>query len=235
MTSSPAPSDYSDEELRPSRKESRGRELNVYDAVAGNVTLNDRSQSGASRRNDSSSKRQNRASGLHSSRDPRYAPEEVLFRRKGAPVRYEENDIYWASEHLPDGGRHLPPDSGLLKSIHGYTSNFYDAIALRLGPRCVIGSRTIDERSMDETALLAFGILLEEAGREAMGKRGDLVLTEPLTDSQLPHADERALDTRAVVDQQPVADGDQGATPEKRRRKKKRKIRRDDDVTAAET
>ena len=88
---------------------------------------------------------------------------------------------------------------------------------------------------MDETALLAFGILLEEASREAMGKRGDLVLTEPLRDSEPTHADERALDTPAVVDQQPVGDGDQGATPEKKRRKKKRKIRRDDDVTAAET
>ena len=31
---------------------------------------------------------------------------------------------------------------------------------------------------MDETALLAFGILLEEAGREGLGRRGDLVFTE---------------------------------------------------------
>lgn len=31
---------------------------------------------------------------------------------------------------------------------------------------------------MDETALLAFGILLEEAGREVLGRRGDLVFTE---------------------------------------------------------
>lgn len=31
---------------------------------------------------------------------------------------------------------------------------------------------------MDETALLAFGILLEEASREALGRRGDLVFTE---------------------------------------------------------
>lgn len=39
MTSSPAPIEYSDEELRPSRKESRGRELNVYDAVVGMFCL----------------------------------------------------------------------------------------------------------------------------------------------------------------------------------------------------
>ena len=31
---------------------------------------------------------------------------------------------------------------------------------------------------MDETALLAFGVLLEEAAREALSKRGDLVFTE---------------------------------------------------------
>lgn len=31
---------------------------------------------------------------------------------------------------------------------------------------------------MDETALLAFGVLLEEAGRAALGKRGDTVFTE---------------------------------------------------------
>lgn len=41
-----------------------------------------------------------------------------------------------------------------------------------------IGGRTVDERSMDETALLAVGILLEEAGREALGKTGDMVFTE---------------------------------------------------------
>ena len=36
----------------------------------------------------------------------------------------------------------------------------------------------LDVRSMDETALLAFGILLEEAARETLGKDGDLVFTE---------------------------------------------------------
>ncbi|CAK7231978.1 hypothetical protein SCUCBS95973_008106 [Sporothrix curviconia] len=38
--------------------------------------------------------------------------------------------------------------------------------------------RLVDERSMDETALLAFGILLEEAGREVLGADGALVFTE---------------------------------------------------------
>lgn len=32
--------------------------------------------------------------------------------------------------------------------------------------------------SLDETALLAFGILMEEASREILGSTGDLVITE---------------------------------------------------------
>ncbi|KAL1913220.1 hypothetical protein Sste5344_000767 [Sporothrix stenoceras] len=44
--------------------------------------------------------------------------------------------------------------------------------------------RLIDERSMDETALLAFGILLEEAGRMVLGRNGALVLTEPAADGE---------------------------------------------------
>ncbi|KAJ4306068.1 hypothetical protein N0V88_000864 [Collariella sp. IMI 366227] len=49
-------------------KRPRGREANIYDAVAAR-------------------------------------PEEALFRRRHAPVRYAEHDIYWASEDLRDGGR----------------------------------------------------------------------------------------------------------------------------------
>jgi hypothetical protein len=116
-----------------------------------------------------------------------------LFRRKNAPVRYAEQDIYWANEDLPDAGRRNLPDAGLLKSVHGYASRFYEAAAARLGPRCVVGTRIIDERSMDETALLAFGILLEEAGREALGKAGDLVFTEA------------AMEPKAVAMPTPVA------------------------------
>lgn len=36
---------------------------------------------------------------------------------------------------------------------------------------------------MDETALLAFGILLEEAGKAVLGRRGDLVFTEGVEDA----------------------------------------------------
>ncbi|KAL2023109.1 hypothetical protein VTK56DRAFT_3715 [Thermocarpiscus australiensis] len=162
-------------------KKSRGREATVYDAVAGRVTLN--APIGDSGSPSSRSKRRlSQIAGRYSSRNPRLAPEEVLFRRSQAPVRYAEQDIYWANEDLPDDGRRHLPEASLLRSIHAYASRFYDAAAARLGPRCVVGSRTVDERSMDETALLAFGILLEEASRDVLGKRGDLVFTEASTE-----------------------------------------------------
>ncbi|OTB00676.1 hypothetical protein M426DRAFT_65480, partial [Hypoxylon sp. CI-4A] len=108
-------------------------------------------------------------------RDPTLAPEDVLFRRIGAPIRYAEKDIYPAHETLRDGGRDVLPDSDMLKAIHSYSSQFYAALASRRGEAVL---RNIDERSMDESALLAFGILLEEASREVLGKKGDLVFTE---------------------------------------------------------
>jgi hypothetical protein len=37
---------------------------------------------------------------------------------------------------------------------------------------------------MDETALLALGILLEEAGKDVLGKRGDLVFTEGMEEEE---------------------------------------------------
>lgn len=76
-------------------------------------------------------------------------------------------------------GRDILPSSDLLKAIHSYTSHFYDALGH--GGRheaYAVGGRGISERSMDETALLALGILLEEAGREIVGKGGDMVFTE---------------------------------------------------------
>ena len=106
-------------------------------------------------------------------------PEEVLFRRKRAPPRYEENDIYWADQRLRSN--QSLPDSDLLKAIHVYASDFYGRATLQKG----IG----DFRSMDETALLAMGILLEEAAKEILGESGDLVFVEGEEVCQ-PKADE---------------------------------------------
>lgn len=133
-------------------------------------------------------------------------PDEVLFRRKNAPERFAEHDVYYANErNLPNGGEDVLPDSDLLKAVHSYSSRFYDAAARRRekagahhrpSSRTPLPSyqRTVDERSMDETALLAFGILLEEAGRDVLGRRGDLVFTEAAVDASGAEDEEGALD-----------------------------------------
>ncbi|RWA14391.1 hypothetical protein EKO27_g746 [Xylaria grammica] len=157
---------------------SRRRQASVYDAVAGRVTttlpINSYNSQG-------SRLKHHKRTSPDSRRDPTLAPEEVLFKRAGAPIRYAEKDIYQAHEDLPDSGRNILPDSDLLKTIHSYASHFYGDLPAN---RQIIRSETgegVSDRSMDETALLAFGILLEEASREALGKKGDLVFTEGTT------------------------------------------------------
>ncbi|KAG5991751.1 hypothetical protein E4U54_003819 [Claviceps lovelessii] len=147
----------------------------LYDAVAGKVTKDHLIRSDGK----APSNRVIR----HPTRGGPLGPDEVLFRRKDAPLRYEEHDVYYAHDRdLPRGGQGILPDSDLLKSIHAYSSKFYAALARRQRPdsqsRPGRGSCGVDERSMDETALLAFGILLEEAGREILGRKGDCVFTE---------------------------------------------------------
>jgi hypothetical protein len=94
-------------------------------------------------------------------------PESVLFRSKNAPTRYAESDIYFASERqLPTG----LPESDLLKALHSYSSDFYSRATADRGAG--------DWRSLDETALIALGILMEEASRDILGQTGDLVFTE---------------------------------------------------------
>ncbi|KAI1501915.1 hypothetical protein F5X99DRAFT_181882 [Biscogniauxia marginata] len=165
------------------RRKRRRRDANVYDAVAGRVTttlpLDDRSSPEPTHHK--------RPSRDHL-RDPTLAPEDVLFQRRRAPVRFAEKDIYFAHEDLRDGGQGVLPDSDMLKAIHSYASEFYEALAAQRGRDSEPGKdasrnpgvSNVDERSMDETALLALGVLLEEAGRELLGNKGDLVFTEGL-------------------------------------------------------
>ena len=94
------------------------------------------------------------------------ATDEVLFRSKGAPDRYAEDDFYWADTDLPSEVK--LPDPDLLKAIHTYASDFYS--------RAFGDKGKVDVLSMDETALLAFGILLEEAALQILGETGDLAL-----------------------------------------------------------
>lgn len=94
-------------------------------------------------------------------------PEEVLFRGRGAPQRYEESDFYWASEKLPLQGAEILPESDLLKAVHTYASVFYG----RRGGKA-------DFLSLDETALMAVGVLLEEWVDRLLGKGGEGVFVE---------------------------------------------------------
>lgn len=145
---------------QPSRKRSR-REATIYDACAGRVQSRGFLPSPT------------RTSTGAISHTP-VAPEEVLFRRKNAPQRYEEDDIYFQSRFLPRGGEELP-SSELLKAVHAYASDFYGALERRAGGEEGSG---VDWGSLDGSALLAVGVLLEEQCREELGRTGHLALLE---------------------------------------------------------
>ena len=154
----------------------------------------------------------------HTSRDLRLPPDHVLFSRKHAPERFAEKDIYYANDDLPDDT--TLPQTGMLTAVHCYASNFYEALALRQAPR---NTRPIDEKSMDETALLAFGIILEEASRHALGKRGHLVLTERGDDDDNASAEaEVAEETHA---QSSLVESSHGTPDISRRVLKRRRLR----------
>ena len=95
-------------------------------------------------------------------------PDEILFQDPEAPIRYGENDIYFAERYL-EPSQQLP-DSDLLKALHCYASDFYASRTEKGGKK--------DFLSLDETALLALGILIEEAAYEGLGETGDLALVE---------------------------------------------------------
>ena len=149
-----------------SRANRRKRQASLYDAVAGRVGYEGFLGEDPPTKNRDTVSHSNIA----------VPPDEVLFRRKGAPIRFEEDDIYCADRHLEPHQR--LPDSDLLKTIHAYASDFYANAAPDGGRR--------DFKSLDETALLAIGILLEEAAAEALGKTGDLALVEPAVEDQRP-------------------------------------------------
>ncbi|KAL1976621.1 hypothetical protein VTN31DRAFT_2903 [Thermomyces dupontii] len=124
------------------------RQATVYDAVAGRCT----------------------AKKIARGENPApVRPEEVLFRRVDAPTRYEEDDFYFANERLPQHCK--PVSSDLLRAIHAFTADYYDQAFDE-------EDTSRDFRSMDETALIAMGILVEEMAKEALGETGDLILVE---------------------------------------------------------
>lgn len=137
------------EELAPSYIQ---RPITVYDAVAGRAGLN--------------------GFLTQEQRDSDQflpiAPEEVLLRRTTVP----ENTIYDNYDAAGQlSGLNKLPESEMLKAIHTYAADFYSTAVEDQG--------RVDFRSLDETALVAVGILLEEAVREAVGENGDMVFVEP--------------------------------------------------------
>lgn len=79
----------------------------------------------------------------------RRAPDEVLARRREAHAEGEARIDVMDSDQLPQ--------SDLLQCIHQYASDYYDA------------TEVDGFKFMDETALLAMGVLMEEQMREYLG------------------------------------------------------------------
>ncbi|THY84367.1 hypothetical protein D6C92_09310 [Aureobasidium pullulans] len=133
------------------------RKITVYEAVAGKAGYESLLPS---EKRTATKYRDTQTNSLQS-----VPPDEVLFRRQGAPERYEESDVYRAPH------TDIPlPDSDLLKFIHRYASAFYSKATLDKGQ--------LDFQSLDETALLALGILLEETAALHLGETGHSAFIE---------------------------------------------------------
>lgn len=133
-------------------------------------------------------------------------PEEILFARRNAPERYEEDDFYWANRELREEGREVLPDSELLKGVHEYVSGFYGKVFGEGGGGGVEGGRGIDFKSMDGSALICLGMLLEEAAERVLGETGDLVFVEGAEDEGEGERDEGIWEGEGEVEGEQVVD-----------------------------
>ncbi|KAI5849988.1 hypothetical protein BZA05DRAFT_65512 [Tricharina praecox] len=86
--------------------------------------------------------------------------DEVLSRRLRAPA-----DL---SQLQDDGAEGGAPDDELLLAVHQYAADFYDAH----------GMAEVSCRSLDETALIAIGLLLENTIDDLLGAGGHRVLVD---------------------------------------------------------
>jgi hypothetical protein len=139
---------------RPRKRQRTQPTLTLYDAVAGRAGQEGFLQPPqASKHRDTLSTAQNAI-----------PPDEVLFRRNGAPLRYAEDDIYWANERLKPEQR--LPDPDLLMAVLRYASDYYSAKERK--------GEDMEEswRSLDETAMIAIGVLIEEAVEEVLAGKG---------------------------------------------------------------
>lgn len=92
-----------------------------------------------------------------------------------------------------------------------------------------------DFRSLDETALIAIGVLLEEAALEVLGETGDMVLVEPEgLDSFVPESRATKMQISGRVPQMEtppyVSEESSDESDEQERRERKRKRPQEDDI-----
>lgn len=155
------------------------------------------------------------------------APEENLLRRVNAPNEIPY-DYYNADEKLHRNQK--LPDPDLLKALHAYVCDFYE-LANNF-------QDTFDYTSLDETGLLAMGILLEEACKEALGESGDMVFTEPQSrDLQVPgsgsfeaqHQIQGKLVLKHVQEHDSSSEDQDAPLLEKPRKRARRRYRSEDD------
>ncbi|KAH8700287.1 Mnd1 family-domain-containing protein [Talaromyces proteolyticus] len=88
---------------------------------------------------------------------------------KEQPEETEDDAAHSQTGELANPDLRLPA-SDMLEAIHSYSSHFY--------ANAVDSEQSNDFASMDETALIAMGILLEELASHSLGETGDLVLVE---------------------------------------------------------
>lgn len=139
-------------------------------------------------------------------------PDEVLFKGSNAPTRYEENDYYFAHDKLPKDQK--LPSGDLLSALHAYITKYYARNEEN-------GNQKV-WKCMDETALIALGILMEETAREILGDSGDLVFLEgdeeglgasPGQEEDSLGAALRGLREESIVSQNRVEENDSSSLP----------------------
>jgi hypothetical protein len=98
-----------------------------------------------------------------------FSPAEYYFVRKRVKTGNPDEDdrLYWR----PEVDKHKLPPSDLLWGIHQRASEFYTE------------NGKGQFKFMDETALLAMGVLLEETMRGSLGETGHLAFLEPDEDA----------------------------------------------------
>ncbi|KAI4951295.1 hypothetical protein J4E91_004004 [Alternaria rosae] len=116
---------------------------------------------------------------IHHITDPKASrkplrPDEVLFKRKNAPIRYEEDDYYPAHNKLPPDQK--LPSGDLATAMKAYIERLWVKTGRRRRFSRKLMRRTW--RGLNETALIALCILVEETARDALGETGDLAFTE---------------------------------------------------------